>query len=124
MNHITFFCGHVTIINTKETNFIVTKNYFMTPFYFFFLIIGLSLIILLVRSLITKKKNIPANLFLEALRNENSGHFEEAIVTYENALNEVKKRRFHSVLKNKIVEKLKVLHSAIDYKRGFISPAV
>ena len=110
-------------MNTKELTFILTKKYFMSFLYYFILIIGLSLIFLLVRSLVLQKKNIHANLFLEALRNENSGHFEEAIITYESALNEVKKRRFHNSLKNKIIEKLKVLHAAIDYKKGFILSA-
>ena len=71
------------------------------------------------RPLFVKGKNISVKLFFEALRNENSGHFEEAVVTYETALNEVKKRRFHGCLKNKIVEKLKILHTAIDYQKSF-----
>jgi hypothetical protein len=66
-----------------------------------------------------RKKNIPAELFLEALRNENSGNFEEAVVTYENALNEVNKTRFHGgSLKTRITEKLKVLRTIIDYENS------
>jgi hypothetical protein len=91
----------------------------MSLYYYFFLIIGLSLLFLLVRSLVLQKKTISSRLFVEALRDENCGHFEEAVVTYENALCEVKKRRFHSGLKNKIVDKLKVLHTAIEYKNSF-----
>ena len=91
----------------------------MSLYYYFFLILALSLITLFIRSLVLQKKTIPSKLFDEALRNENSGHFEEAVVTYENALNEVKKRRFHNGMENKIVEKLKVLHTAIEYKNSF-----
>ena len=91
----------------------------MSPYYYFFLILALPLIILLIRSFVLQKKNIPFKLFDEALRNENSGHFEEAITTYENALTEAKKIRFHSGLENKIIEKLKVLHTAIEYKNSF-----
>lgn len=67
-----------------------------------------------------QNKNVPGELFAEALRNENSGHFETAIVTYERALNEARKVRFQSNdLKSKIIEKLKVLHTVIEYKNGF-----
>lgn len=66
------------------------------------------------------KKNVPVELFAEALRNENSGQFETAIITYERALNEVKKIRFQgSSLKSKIIERLKVLHTVMEYKNGF-----
>ena len=67
-----------------------------------------------------RKKSIPVILYVEALRNENSGHFEEALATYENALMEVKKEKFKygGSLKNKITEKLKVLHTIIEYKNS------
>jgi len=84
-------------------------------------IIMLPLIIIyLFRRFGLQKKNVPGELFAEALRNENSGHFETAIITYERALNETKKIRFQdNSLKSKIIEKLKVLHTVIEYKNGF-----
>ena len=86
----------------------------------FSVIIMLPLIIFLFRRLVLRKKNVPDELFAEALRNENSGYFEMAIIKYEKALNEVKKDRFQgSTLKSKIIEKLKVLHTVIEYKNGF-----
>ncbi len=89
------------------------------PFYnYFLLIIALSLILLSIRLFILWKKNIPVELFVKALRNENNGHFEEAVISYETALNEVKKIRFHGNLKNKIIEKLKLLHTVIEYKNN------
>jgi hypothetical protein len=78
------------------------------------------IIIFLIRWFIQQKKNMPDELFMEALRNENSGQFEKAIVTYERALDEVNKIRFQdSDLKSKIIEKLKVLHTVIEYENGF-----
>ena len=92
----------------------------MSPDYYFLLFSVLTVIILLIRAFILRKRNIPVELFTEALRNENSGHFEEAIINYENALNEEKKIRFHSSsLKNRITEKLKVLHTITEYKNNF-----
>lgn len=78
------------------------------------------IIIFLFRRFGPQKKNVPGELFAEALRNENSGHFETALITYERALDEVKKTRFQdNSLKSKIIEKLKVLHTVIEYKNGF-----
>jgi hypothetical protein len=83
----------------------------------------LSLIVLLIRSFILQKKNIQDKLFTDALRIENSGHFEEAVITYETALTEGKKIRFHSTsLENRIIEKIKVLHTIIDYKNNIRFP--
>jgi hypothetical protein len=93
---------------------------FMPFCYYFFSFIVLSIIGVLIRSLVLWKKNIPVALFLEALRNENSGHFEEAVITYEIALNEFKKIGSHSNLKIKIIDKLKVLDAVIEYKKTLV----
>ena len=76
------------------------------------------IITLVITSMLIKKKNLPVRLFIEAQKNENDGHFEEAVITYESALDEAKKIRFHGSLKNKIVDKIEVLHTAIDYKNN------
>ena len=78
----------------------------------------LSITILVIYFFILRRKNIPVELFVEALRNENNGYFEQAVITYKIALNEVNKIRFHSTLKNKIVAKLKLLHTVIEYKNN------
>lgn len=78
----------------------------------------LLLIIFLIRSFILRGKNIPIQLFNEAIKNENNGYFEVALDNYESALSEVKKIRFHSNLKNKIIEKIKVLHTILEYKNN------
>lgn len=90
----------------------------MLFYQFLIYIMLLLLIIFLIHSVVQRKKNIPVELFVEALRNENNGEFEAAIVTYERALNVVGKNRFRSGLKNKIIEKIKVVHTIIEYKNN------
>ena len=85
-------------------------------YFYFILFIALSIIILVIRAFVLRKKNTSLELFFKALHYENSGRYEEAVITYESALVEVNKIKFHSSLKNKIIEKLKVLHTYIDYK--------
>lgn len=88
-------------------------------FYLYFLLFGGLLVIgFLIRHFHMQKNNIPVKLFVEALRSENIGHFEAAEITYESALNEVKKIRFHNNLKNKIIEKLRLMHTIIEYQNG------
>jgi hypothetical protein len=88
--------------------------------YSFILILILSALIVVSRLIFLRKRNIPVELFTEALRNENSGQFEAAVINYENALNEEKKSRFHSNnLKHKITEKLKILHTTIEYNNSY-----
>ena len=73
----------------------------------------------IISSFFLKKNDLPVELFVEGLKNENDGHFDEAIINYENALSEVKKHRIHSNLKNRIIQKLKVLHTIIEYRKNF-----
>ena len=89
----------------------------MSYYYYAFLIIGLTIIF--IYSYLQRKKDIPFELFVAALKNENDGLFEAAVITYETALDEVKKTRFRSDhLKNKIIGRLKVLHTNIDYNNN------
>ena len=91
------------------------------PFYYYiFLLMALSVIVTWIRSAILWRKDIPVKLFIEALRNENSGKFKEAVITYENALREFKKIGFHSNLKNTIIEKIKLLNTVIEYQKNSI----
>ena len=95
----------------------------MQFYYYIFIFLVLSTTFILIRYFSLRKKNIPLQLFIKALKDENSGNFEEAIITYENALNEVKKIKFNNALKFKIVEKLKLLHTVIDYNNNSLSPS-
>jgi hypothetical protein len=93
------------------------------PFsYFIFSATMLMVVFFFIRSFILRKESFPVELFNEAQRNENNGHFEEAIITYETALSEAKKTVFLTELKHKIAGKLKVLHTILDYRKslGFI----
>lgn len=91
----------------------------MIFFYYLFLFAGIVLIALITRFFVLQNKNISAELFSEALKNENGGHFEAAVVSYENALDEVEKFRFHNTLKNRIIAKIKVLRALIKYRNNF-----
>ena len=123
-NHVTLWYKIVTVLNKIELNFtrsyLQTKILFMQTYYYIFLDMLITLIFFFLLSLVLRKKNLPVTLYVEALRNENSGHFEEALITYENALMEVEKEKFQyrGSLKNKITEKLKVLHTIIEYKNS------
>ncbi len=97
--------------------FTYPKMQFMTIAYYFYLILFLFSIIFLVRFLL--KKNITVSFFAKALKNENSGFFEEAVINYESALSEEKKLWFQNIrLKNIITEKIKVLHTNIEYNNS------
>ena len=79
----------------------------------------LVITIAVISSILINKKTLPVRLFIEAQKNENDGRFEEAVTTYESALDEARKIRFHGSLKNKIIDKLKVLHMTIEYNNNF-----
>ena len=82
-----------------------------------FIMIAL-LITSVISSIFLRKKNLPVELFTEGLKYENDGHFDEAIINYENALSEIKKKRFHRDLKSKIIQKLKVLYTISEYQKN------
>lgn len=92
----------------------------MISLYYFLLPFILLVTFFSIRIYISGRKSIPAALYLEALRNENSGQLEAAVITYENALQEVQKVRFPDItLRNKIIDRLKVLHTIIEYNNSF-----
>jgi hypothetical protein len=80
------------------------------------LLVILTICSIVIYILLLRKKNVPVELFARALKNENNGEYAAAIVTYENALDEVNKIKFNSKLKDKIIEKLKILHTIKDYE--------
>jgi len=88
------------------------------PFYYIvYLIIFLGASFLLVRYLILKRPSLPMQLFIKGIKAENCGLYEEASVSYENALGEIKKSRFPRNLEIEIRRKLKVLHTVTAYTR-------
>ena len=90
----------------------------MKLYYYLFLATATTTIVLFVRFRILKKENIPITLFAQALKTENSGHLEQAVIAYQYALAEVKKIRFHGDLRKKIVQKLKILNTIIEYDKN------
>ena len=119
MKDVTFSRSLVTVLNLIELIFIQeVKNPIMTIYQYLPFIMIVLLIASVISSLFLKKKDLPVELFVEGLRYENDGHFDEAIINYENALSEVKKNRFKGDLKNKIIQKLKVLHTISEYKKN------
>ena len=94
----------------------------MSTYYYYVLVALFLVIVLFIRYLMQKRKNVPVELFAQGLRNENSGDYAAAVTTYKSALLEFKKKKHNnSDLENKIVEKLKVLHTIIEYERSFQS---
>jgi hypothetical protein len=87
------------------------------PYYLYGLFLALLIgIIFIVRILIRNKRNTPTALLTEALRYENNGLYEKAVASYEAALEKVKKIRSQKMLKDRLVAKLKVLHTIIEYE--------
>jgi hypothetical protein len=81
-------------------------------------IVALLLIIFLVRLFIYKKQNIPARSYSAALQNENNGDYEKALINYEIALSEINKSKHNNTLRIKIIEKIKVLHTVVQYEKN------
>jgi hypothetical protein len=81
-------------------------------------IVALLLTIFFVRLFIYKKQNIPARSFSAGLQNENNGEYEEALINYEIALSEINKSKHNNTLRIKIIEKIKVLHTVVQYEKN------
>ena len=77
-------------------------------------------IILTLRHYFQKRKSVPVDLYIEALRDENAGNYEAAVVTYKNALAEFRKKKLSdNNLEERIMDKLKILHNMINYEQNF-----
>lgn len=80
-----------------------------------------SVIVLFFRSLIFRKRNVSVKLFSTALKSENNGNFEEALTNYEAALAEVARARHNKSFKVKIIEKISILHTVIQYQKNIFN---
>lgn len=89
----------------------------MSVYYFvyFFLLLGFSF--LLVRSFLLRTSSLSKQLFAKGIKAENSGQYEDAATSYENALSEIKESRFHNDLESQIRQRLKVLQTVTTYIR-------
>lgn len=90
----------------------------MPYYYYLLLMITVLIVVYFIRYVLLRSKSSPLQLFNDGLRDENSGHFTEAVINYENALTKVDRVRFHSYLKIRIHEKLKVLYTIIEYEKS------
>ena len=89
----------------------------MPAYYILYLVIFLGILFLFVRYLFSRKTSLSTQLYSKAIKAENEGLYDEAVTSYENALSEIKKNRFHRSLRIKICEKLKVLDTIRNYKK-------
>jgi hypothetical protein len=78
--------------------------------------IVLLILVFSVALLFRRKKYTYAELYAEGVKNENDGYFKAALENYNNALAEVEKYKFHEKMKQQLIEKIKVLKSAIEYE--------
>ena len=91
----------------------------MQPYYYFLSFILLSIIIVLIYSFAIWRKGLHAELFIRALKDENNCNFEEALAGYEIALHEFDEIKSHNNMRNKIIEKQKVLHSSYRLSKQY-----
>jgi hypothetical protein len=97
----------------------------MSSYYSFLLVIPAAILFLLVKYFAGRKKDSAVSLYKAALKEENTGRFEAAIVQYELALQEAEKKGFDKSLRLLISEKLKVLHTITEYEREmYVHPRV
>lgn len=66
-----------------------------------------------------RQKTLGVKLFYTALKYENEGRYEAAIAGYEQALSEAKKRRHSKDQQNKIVDKIMLLQTVMQYENNF-----
>lgn len=69
----------------------IISTLIMPAYYFIYLIIILSSSFMLTRYFVLRKKSPAMLLFLDAIKAENKGNYQEAVDAYEGALCEVKK---------------------------------
>jgi hypothetical protein len=84
-------------------------------FVYFFLLLGFSFLV--VRHFLLRRTSLSKQLFAKGIKAENMGLYEEATNSYENALSEIRKSRFHHEFENQIRQKLKVLQTVTTYIR-------
>ncbi len=89
----------------------------MQIYYLLYLVIFLGVLFLLIRYLLLRRALVSTKLFIKGIRWENGGFYDEAAVSYEQALSGMKKGWLDRALENKIKGKLKLLHTISIYKR-------
>jgi len=108
-------------MSSLQRSDISIKKTYTTLFQYLPFLMLTAIIILIIINVIRNKKSLPVKLFIEAQRIENDGYFEKAVIAYGSALNEAKKIKFHRDLKNRIISKLQILNTVIEYKNNIHS---
>jgi uncharacterized membrane protein len=88
----------------------------MATYYIIYFIIILGVSFVLLRHFLPRKNSASMQLFMDANKAENRGDYLQAVNTYENALKEANKSKFHGHLKMIIIKKLKVLQTVTTYE--------
>ncbi len=65
------------------------------------------------------KKISHTELYKEGVRHENEGDYKLALQSFEDALSEIRKLKVDSKFGNKISERIKILHTIIEYEKNF-----
>ena len=89
--------------------------------FYLFLFIILVIPGLITVFIILQQKNNRTKLYIEAVRNENDGHYNLALHNYEDALSEIRRLNIKHYLHRKIDEKIKILRTTIEYEKNFQS---
>ena len=71
------------------------------------------------KTIIQKNRQSSVSLYVKALKDENSGNLEGALATYKSDYEEAAKTRFQENMKERILNKMKVLHSMKGYNKQF-----
>ena len=91
----------------------------MVFYYYVYLSILVIIIFIVIIFLKSIWKNANDLLFIEGVKQENLGHFEDAVIIYEKILSEISKLKFQNKFKHKIAGKIKVLHTMMEYESMF-----
>ena len=94
-----------------------------TPFEVFgdlqYILCSFIIIFLIGKTIIQKNRQSSVSLYVKALKDENSGNLEGALANYKSAYEEAAKTRFQENMKERILNKMKVLHSMKGYNKQF-----
>jgi hypothetical protein len=124
MNYITYWQDCVMDVWRNQGSFMFflfnssAKTNLMPP-YMYLVFIALGLILLYcIRLLVGYQSNISTAFFIEAIKEENNGRYEEALVNYQSALDELERIHDHSSMKYRVIEKKKLMYTIIEYKKN------
>jgi hypothetical protein len=89
------------------------------PLYIYLIFITLGIILLYcIRFLVSYQSNIPTAFFIAAIKEENNGRYEEALVNYQSALDELERSHDFGSMKYRVIEKKKLMYTIIAYKKN------